>query len=187
MIIILLTLGMWAVPAARAAEPKPKFQVGPISKGKTAPERTRINGVFPPSKPTVEFSVTLTESMPMKDLVTIIYFFDANNKLVHQSGAILEFDSSRMEEEHAKKLERMKRENPKATGYVIEIEGPTTAKAGHKYNYRHLIQERDPKWTHVVVVAGSRDGDRTGRVFPKADPKIFEFSDKAKITFWFES
>lgn len=187
MIIILLTLGMWAVPSARAADAKAKFQVGPISKGKTLPGTRKINGVFPPSKPTVDFTVTLTESMPMKDLVAMIYFFDANNKLVHQTGASPEYDTLRMEEEYTKKLERMKRENPKATSYVIEIEGPTTAKAGKKYNYRHVLLEGDFKWTHVVVVAGRREGDRTGRVFPKADPKLFEFTDKAKVTYWFES
>jgi hypothetical protein len=187
MIIILLALGMWAAPEARAAEPKPKFQVGPISKGRTAVGTRRINGVFTPSKPTIDFSVTLTESIPMKDLVTMIYFFDANNKLVHQTGASPELDHAKIDEEHAKKLERMKRENPKATSFVIEIEGPTTAKAGKKYYYRHVVEERDPKWTHIVVVAGSRDGDRIARVYPKFDAKILDFPDKPKVTHWFES
>ncbi|WP_395730586.1 hypothetical protein [Prosthecobacter sp.] len=187
MIVILLALGMWAVPSAWAAEPKPKIQVGPISKGRTLPETRRINGVFAPSKPTIEFSVTLTESMPMKNIMGMIYFFDANNNLVHQTGETPEMDRTKIDEESAKKLERMKRENPKATSFVVVVEGPTTAKAGKKYYYRHVIQEQDPKWTHVVVVVGGSSGDCTARVFPKFDPKLLNFPGKAKITRWFES
>jgi hypothetical protein len=187
MIILLLTLGMWAIPEARAAESKPKIQVGPISKGKTMPGTRRINGVYAPSKPTIEFSMTLTESMPMKDLVGMIYFFDANNKLVHQTGASPELDQTKLEEEYTKKLERMKRDNPKATSFVIEIEGQSTAKAGKKYYYRHVVEERDPKWTHIVVMVGSRNGDHIARVFPKFDSKLLDFPDKPKITHWFES
>lgn len=187
MIILLLTFGMWAVPAARAAEPKPKIQVGPISKGKTLPGTRKINGVYPPSKPTIEFSVTLTESMPMKELGSAIYFFDANNKLVHQTGATPEMDQTKIDEELARKRERMERENPKAKGLVIVIEGPTTAKAGRKYYYRHIVEEQDPKWTHIVVVVGSGNDGRTARVFPKFDPKLLDFPDKTKITHWFAS
>ncbi|MBN8421524.1 MAG: hypothetical protein J0L73_21595 [Verrucomicrobia bacterium] len=187
MIMILLALGMWAVPPAWAAEPKPKIQVGPISKGKTLPGTRRINGEYAKSKPTIEFTVTLTEDMPMKDLVAFIYFFDANNTLVHQGSAGPELDQTKLQEEYTKKLERMKRENPKATSFVIKIEGQSTAQAGKKYQFSHMIQEQDPKWTHIVVVVGSRDGERTARVYPKFDPNVLIFPDKPKVTYWYQS
>lgn len=143
-ILILLALAICASTSAWA-ETKPKFQVGAISKGRTMPGTRKINGVYSPSKPTIEFTVTPTEDIPMKDLVAIIYFFDENNRLVYQMCAGPELDLTKLNEEYSKKLERMKRDNPKATGFVIELEGPSTAKAGKKYNYQHIIQEQDPK------------------------------------------
>jgi hypothetical protein len=178
--IILLALGMWAVPAAWAEQ---KFQIGPISKGKTAAGTERVNGVFPPPQPTIEFSVTLAEDMPMNELVATIYFFDAQNRLVLQRGAGLDFDRMNYDKYVNRTRERMKREKKN----VMEIEIPSTAQAGKKYYFRHMVGRNDPPWSHLVVVAGRKNGDLIGRVYPKADHKNLNFPEKAKVTFWFES
>ncbi len=148
----------------------------------------RINGVFPQPKPTIDFSVTLAEDMPMTEQVHFIYYFDANNKLVGQTGANLDLERTHYDQDLLiSKLDRLQRENKGNKSVSLEKDIMKTAKAGRKYYYRHVVYERDPKWTHIVVVVGSKSGDRTARVYPKADYKVFDFPDKAKVTFWFES
>ena len=186
MIIILLALGMWAVPPAWAAEPKPKFQVGAISKGKTLPGTRRINGEYPKSKPTIEFTVTPAEDIPMSEFVSFIYFFNDKNELVHKRSAGLDFDSMNLDmTKTLRKMEDMSRK-AKSGSISVPMDLPSTAQAGKKYQFQHVIQDDTPKWSHVVVVAGRRDADLTGRVYPKADLQAFNFPDKSKVTYWYQ-
>lgn len=183
--LLLLSLALGAVAAA-IAETKPKFQLGAISKGRTMPSSIRVNGQYPPAKATIEFSVTPTQDIPMKELVNFIYFFNDQNQLVQQRSAAL--DLARMNFDMTKTLQKMEdlSRKTKSGSFSVPVDLPETAQAGKKYHYQHVIQEKDPKWTHVVVVAGRRDADLSARVYPKTDLKSLNFADKSKITYWYQ-
>lgn len=184
--ILLLALGMCSFTAA-VAETKPKFQVGAIVKGRTQPGTRRVNGEYPTSKPTLEFTVTPTEDIPMKELMAVIYFFDENNQMVFQRGVGPDLDRLNIDwSKTQEKMEDLRRKSKGSAPIVVEIETPKTAQAGKKYYFQHVIREEDAKWRHVVVVAGRRDADLSGRVYPKTDLKILNFPDKSKVTYWYQ-